>query len=221
MRIIQIAAEERLVAEEGVLSRLKPYGAGFGTGSKNASNKTGKRIARRTRRAPTASPNPNHVLTEAYREFIENCGPYVYFITLTFGRNVSKQQKCQYTNTLLRRYNQRIFHHDFKKRNKFHEGFAFFEEHLSTEFADRSHIHILLKENARYDDFNLCSHIEIFFKTAGEVFDAKDRSVFNPDCIDFRPAGDVFRIDYCQKSIWDKNISQIKMIGKTGLSDNL
>ena len=161
----------------------------------------------------------NKSIKKEYKSLIRESRPYCFFITLTFGRNVSSYKKCQFTDVLLHRYNQKLFSRNYKEKEIYLEGFAIFESHASSKLADRYHVHMLIRYNERYDKYDLNSHRDIFNNAAAKVLDGQNRRVFNDKCIDIREAGDDGRIDYCTKQISDLNVSQIKPIGKDGLSD--
>ena len=154
-------------------------------------------------------------------EFVKSCGPYYFFITLTFGLNTSFNKRCQFTNCFLRFYNKKKFTKKFVERNHFLEGFAFFEDHPSSKFDERIHIHILIKNNDKFAGESFDEHEADFYKVIGNVSDGKDRRVFNVECVDIRPAGDEFRINYCMKEISDRSISDVKILTVEGLTDNV
>jgi hypothetical protein len=162
----------------------------------------------------------NKSIPSIYKDYIRSRGPYEFFLTLTFGRYVNFNKRCQFTNFFLHVYNQEIFTRKYRERNHFHDGFAFFEEHKSEELKDKPHIHFLLAYHPRYDEHDIWWHEERFFKAASKVKDGKGRQVFNPYAIDLRYFGDNRRVGYCTKEIWDKNISNVKLLCLDGLSDN-
>ncbi len=164
--------------------------------------------------------SPHKIMAEEYKKFIHNSGPYYLFITITFGRSTGNDARFQFANRFLDRYNQKLFHRNYKKRGEYLKGFAFLENHRSCELADRFHIHFLIKDNDRYRDFDYGQHDEIFKKAAKGVLNGRDKEVFNMKCINLQEVyKDDGAIGYCMKAIWDKNITNIKTVGVDGLSD--
>lgn len=157
-------------------------------------------------------------LIDHYRKFIEESGPYYFFITLTFKYKMPIAMMCKFVNYFLHVYNQKIFCWDYKDRNKFIGGFAFFEKHKSDKLRDRFHIHFLIKTHYKCHSKSLEEHLSKLQIAAHKVKNTKNNSVFMS--IDLQAAGDWGRILYCTKEIWDKNLTDIKILGKDGLSDN-
>ena len=159
-------------------------------------------------------------LTEQWREMIRQRGPYYFFITLTFSMRTGFEARCQYTNYLLHQFNRRVFRHNYKKRKKFVEGFAFFEDHPSQCTDNKPHMHLLVEYNEVFDKKSVSEYIEMFFSAAGEVLNGWNKPVFNAKGVDFKAAGCDGKIDYCMKNMWDKTITDMKALGIDGLSDN-
>lgn len=159
-------------------------------------------------------------LAKQYKNFIEDCGPYIYFITLTFGGNCTHVlAQCKNTNFLLHLLNQRIYKKRYKKNKLFMEGFAFFEKHMSVKSADRFHIHLLIKYNDRYLEEGF-SIEELIDEAIDIVRDTNKNRIFSKPCIDVRDPGPNDRVGYCMKRVCDRNITNIKILDKDGLSDS-
>jgi len=160
-------------------------------------------------------------LTEQWREMIKQRGPYYFFITLTFSMRTGFEARCQYANYLLHQFNRRVFRHSYKKRNKFVEGFAFFEDHPSQCTDNKPHIHLLVEYNEVFDKKSVDEYKDMFLNAAYEVKNAWNKHVFSKKCIVFGAAGhDVGLIKYCTKVMWDKTITDMKPLCINGLSDN-
>lgn len=169
------------------------------------------------------SNSPYKVITEQYKEFIRNKGPYSFFITLTFKKHVRFNQKCEYINSFLHFYNQQLFGHRYKeKKDKCMKGCAFFENHTSVEMEDCMHVHILINTHQKFLNDDVHKHESKFMKAIKIVKDGRNRNVFNKKCVNFKMVSDENgAIEYDTKHIWDKTIDQIKFIVKDGLSDNI
>jgi len=161
--------------------------------------------------------NAKKSITEHFMEFVKDSGPYSHFITLTFSRIMNTQNSYCYCNELLDNLNEKL--HPRRNSNRYLEGFAFVEDHKSGDSRSDIHFHILLKHDARYDKYSFAQLKQIFHKAAHSVVDARNRRIFNEDCIDFQEVRDDGVISYCFKQVWDKNLSRVKLIGKDGLSD--
>lgn len=165
-------------------------------------------------------------LTDHLKEFVENSGPYYLFITLTFGRNgIGINKQFQFTNFLLHLLNQIYFRRNYQDRNKFLDGFAFFEDHLSPKLEGRFHIHLLIKRDVRLREFGFKRNKDIFHTVISKVLDDSGRQVFRSKCTDFSrvtkdKGGSKGAINYCMKQISERNIDRIKMLGVKGLSDS-
>ena len=162
----------------------------------------------------------SRAIAKDYMKFIQNRGPFYFFNTITFARNTSKDARFQYANALLHRQNQMLFGRDYKEKGRYIEGFAFIEDHFSCEMKDRFHIHILIENDPRYDDFDLKQHEDIFHKAASKIQNSRDQNVFNAKCLNMQKVyEDDTLISYCMKQVWHTNVNNIKMIGVDGLSD--
>jgi len=51
-------------------------------------------------------------------------------------------------------HNKMMFSREYYKRNEFIDGFAFFEDHAD---RDETHVHLLIKEHPKYDQFTIQS----------------------------------------------------------------
>lgn len=210
--ITPVAVERAQVVKvvKGVFSGLNPS---VTDNSRNASN----------RATAGTSVNSKRSKTDQYRDWIGNNRPYYYFITLTFGKFLGFSSRVKYTNELLHRINNVIFRRTYKKRNMCMKGFAFLENHKSSKFSDRYHIHMLIQEDIRYDELGFDRVNDIFHTVAGEA-KCQGTRVFNKKYIDFQQVKeddeDQWKvIDYCMKHIWDRVLLRIKPIGINGLSD--
>ncbi len=165
-------------------------------------------------------PHPFYRLTREYRQFVLDNGPYHFFISLTFGRNMRIELLCRHVNTLLDRYNQILFSRKYIRRRKFVQGFAFVERHGGMKAKCNYHFHLLIKCPNQYEKFTIEQHEDIFRKAAGRVTDERDRRVFNDKHIDITSCRDSGSGWYSTKEVNDGCICRIKFIGKRGLSDN-
>lgn len=158
-------------------------------------------------------------LTEQYIDYVNNYGPYFWFITLTFGVNLSFELCCKYVNHFIRRANISYFKEDYYKKGDFIEGVAFFEEHSMGNSICKWHVHMLIKPSYRFLDFTNIQNIEKFNRAASKVTHNKV-SVFNYDHIDVQRADNDYRHMYLFKQVNDTCLYRVKMIGVRGLSDN-
>lgn len=165
------------------------------------------------------SEKPNKRNTSAYKMFVKSNMPFAFFITVTFSMSMNTQQSCKYVSQILRACNKKYFPKKFL--NNYMDGFAFIENHTLGTSKNDIHIHLLIKHNARYDKMNISQHEDIFREAATEIVDESNRRVFRNKCIDFQEGGDAGRVEYCFKSIWDRNLDRVKFIGKDGVSDSL
>ena len=164
--------------------------------------------------------HPSRKLTEQYRKFVNDSGPFYFFITLTFGVRTHFQHNCKFVNQFLDFYNRSLFKVGYYKRKDWLEGFAFFEKHPMERSINEEHVHILIKPNARFNDFlSISVNREIFLKAALKVKD-EGMQVFNWDHIDIQNAYVGYKQRYMFKRINDYSLFRFKMIGKRGLSDN-
>uniref|UniRef100_C6E130 Uncharacterized protein n=1 Tax=Geobacter sp. (strain M21) TaxID=443144 RepID=C6E130_GEOSM len=159
-----------------------------------------------------------NIKTDEMKKFVCENGRYDFFITLTFAKGMRLSQCCIYTNTLIHRFNSKLFGRDYRNKCCHVDGFAFLERHKNEISKNENHIHMLIKGNPK---LNLHQHRDIFYRAASNILDDRDDKVFNKKCIDLRHVGDGGRARYCFKNITDQNLDRVKMIGKDGLSDNL
>lgn len=158
--------------------------------------------------------------TALYKAHIQKEGPYRFFITLTFGSKVSEFSRSKSTDYLVHIYNQLLFGGAYRKNGNFIQGYAFFEDHRSPELHGLPHVHLLVKDNERFDvdDFDVQEGI---FRTAVSRVRHCGRSPFNTKYVDIQKVRDNNVIGYCTKQISDRTINRIKPFGKYGLSDCL
>lgn len=162
----------------------------------------------------------NRKLTEIYRKFVYDFGPFYFFMTLTFGVRTPFQQNCKFVNKFIDFYNRSLFKVGYHKRKDWLEGFAFFEKHPGERSINEEHVHILVKPNARYNDFpSIAVNKEIFCKAASKVLH-EGKQVFHRDHIDIQNAYVGYKHRYMFKRINDNSLFRFKMIGVRGLSDN-
>lgn len=209
-------------SQNKLVKKSEPKKAGFQRHKPGNLGNTGDTM---TGVSVTSGPSDTSVgtrnpLTEQWREMIRQRGPYYFFITITFSTRTGFEARCQYTNYLLHQFNRRLFRHNYKKRYKFIEGFAFFEDHPSQSTNNKPHIHLLVEYNEVFDKQSVAEYIEMFFSAAGEVKNGWNNPVFSPKCIDFGAAGHDGNIGYCMKNMWDKTLTDMKALGIDGLSDN-
>jgi hypothetical protein len=163
----------------------------------------------------------SRIKTEYCKQMVYNNRPYSFFATLTFRKNVSFQQICQYSILLIHRFNTLEFNRGYYKRGDFITGFAFFEKHSDNTRSNDNHLHLLIKHHDEFDESEFVEHLAKFHKASSKITDGKDRPVFSKDCIDFQAVYDNDgAIEYCFKDLWDRNLSRLKFIGVGGLSDN-
>lgn len=161
------------------------------------------------------------IRTEAYRKAVYDDGPYYWYITLTFGVKASFEQVCKLVNSYLRKHNIKLFKTGYQNReNQWLTGYAFFENHPMENSINEWHVHMLVKPNARFNDFTYTQNKDIFKKAAADVLYKKKR-VFFKDHIDIQNAYDGVVDDYSVKQTNDTCLTSIKMFGKSGLSDSL
>lgn len=180
-------------------------------------------------------------MTHCYYNLVKQHKPYRHFITLTFTRNLGINKCCEFTNRFIHELNNMIFGRNYKDtssvrgsgKNKgkikglgkginWVEGYAFIEKHSFDTSKCDIHVHILAKDNARYDRFSLVQIDDVFIKAALKVSDDRDRHVFNPKGIDIRRVwNDDGAITYCFEQIHDDCLDRIKPIDKNGISDSL
>lgn len=173
-------------------------------------------------RACDVSVNANKRNTEIYKQFVIRNKPYSFFITLTFARNMDRQQCCNCVNTLLHMVNNKIFGRKHRNtESNYITGFLFIEDHKFGNSKNDIHMHMLVKYHEKYDGYRFCQYESIFREAAAKVLDDRDRRVFNDNCIDIRKVRDDGAIGYCFKQVWDKKLNRVKAIGKEGLSDSL
>lgn len=160
-------------------------------------------------------------MTEQYRKFVYDDGPYYWSITLTFGVPASFELICKFVNSYLRKHNIKLFKTGYHNReNQWLTGYAFFENHPMENSINEWHVHMLIKPNARFNDFSIAENKDIFEKAAADVLYNKKR-VFFEDHIDIQNARVGSKHKYLFKQINDTNLTSVKMIGKSGLSDSM
>lgn len=162
---------------------------------------------------------PIKKLTEEYRRFVYDSGPYCKFITLTFGLRTSFQQNCKFVDSLFRRWNIKLFRTGYHKRKDWLTGFAFFEDHPMETSINSVHVHILIKPHVRFNDFTIDENINIFYSAAAEVLYEK-RRVFFAEHLNIQNAYVGSKNKYLFKQIDDTCLFRFKSIGKNGLPDN-
>jgi hypothetical protein len=101
------------------------------------------------------------------------------------------------------------------------KGFAFIEDSKSGRSINDIHVHMLIKGDDRYGEFDDKQHINKFHKAARNIVDKWDNRVFYEDHIDLRYYRNEGAINYCFKEITDKYINRFKIIGEGGLSDSI
>lgn len=168
------------------------------------------------------SVNANMRNTEIYKQFVIRNKPYSFFITVTFARNMDRQQCCNCVNTLLHMVNNKIFSRKYScTESNYITGFLFIEDHKFGNSKNDIHMHMLVRYHEKLDGYKFRQHESIFREAAGKVLDDRDRRVFNDNCINIKKVRDDGAIRYCFKQVWDKKLDNFKAIGKEGLSDSL
>jgi len=165
--------------------------------------------------------NDNEYIDTLFKKFIYDNKPYSHFITITFAINISSEKCCMYTSTLLRWLNRKLFGRNYINKGEFIDGFAFIEDHKSNMSKNDLHLHLLLKRSYRYNDFKYHEFEDIIKKCAAKIFHGNKWHVFNAKGIDITVPWDDGVIRYCLKQIWHQNVDRIKLLGKSGLSDEL
>lgn len=156
--------------------------------------------------------------TEDYRKWVCDSGPYRLSITLTLAVRTSFETLCKYINRFLRKSNIKIFKPEYWKR-EWLQGFAFFEDHPMENSINVMHVHMLIKPNARFNDFKLAQLIDIFEKAAAAVVNDDGRRVFFKEHMKVQYAYHN-RHEYLFKQIDDTRLNRVKPIGAKGLSDS-
>ena len=164
--------------------------------------------------------NANKRLTEIYKKSVKDMQPFKFMITLTYGKQTTLQQCIRHAQKYLHKHNKKLFGAYYYQGLDFIEGVAFIEDHKSNFTKNDIHIHMLVKDNARYKDFSFEQHKDIFHKAAGKVIDNDGKPVYHPEHIDIQEVRDDGVIDYCFKQIWDENLYRVKFFGEGGFSDS-
>lgn len=181
--------------------RIKPFGSTF-----------------RLNSYPNYKINPVKL---RYAELVDSYKPLRFMTTLTFSKNLTQKQCCKFISIYLHRHNRKLFGPRYYRSHNFIKGFMFFEKHASLNSINDTHVHMLIKDNIRYDDFSFAEHEQLFRSAASKVLDNRKRRIFNDKCIDIQEVKDDGAISYCFKQIWDGNLTRIKTIDRGGLSDDL
>jgi hypothetical protein len=158
-------------------------------------------------------------MTKQYIKFVNDSGPYYWFITLTFGIRFRFEICCKYVNHFIRRCNISYYGDKYYKKGVWIEGFVFFEDHPMETSINQTHVHMLIKPSYGFMDFSFEQNLEKISKAAAKVTDNKIR-VFNDDHIDIQRADNKYKHTYMFKQINDASLYRVKMIGVRGLSDN-
>ena len=107
--------------------------------------------------------------TEYYREMVYKNRPYSFFVTLTFRRNVTFHQMCQYCSTLIHRYANLEFGRNYCFPDCI-TGFAFFEKHSDNLRSNENHLHLLIKHHEVFDDeSDFREHLLKFHKASSKI----------------------------------------------------
>jgi len=160
--------------------------------------------------------------TELYREWVESLGPYDYFITLTFRWNIGIRVISEFTNKLLRQFNRMVFSKKYKNRERYLQGFAVIERHISGNSKCDNHVHILVKYDERYSDYGMWKLHNVFLNAALRVRNPWGIDVFRTRCIQFKriePHED--KVSYSFKHVHDRNLGRVKPLTKHGFADSL
>jgi len=158
-------------------------------------------------------------LSSLYQEFVRQCGPFEFFVTLTFPWGTSARACCKYTSQYLKMHNKMIFGREYYEKSDFIQGFAFVEDHRN---RDEKHVHLLIMPHARYDRFTLTQHQDIFVNSALKVRKPNGKRVFKKEYIDLRYYDNDGAVGYSTKQIWSPNdLSRMKTLDKSGLTDDL
>ncbi|MDA8415386.1 MAG: hypothetical protein M0023_16550 [Desulfobacteraceae bacterium] len=157
--------------------------------------------------------------TKAMKEFVMQGKPYAYFITLTFARSLDIHECCSFIGKLIDKLNKAVFGRKYFDGPDYITGFAIVEPHKLGNARCDIHIHFLVRQHPKYDEYNVEEFKEKLHAAALTVHDGK-KSVFDVKGIHIRDVWDDGAIGYCFKDIWDKNLSNVKILGKDGLSDS-
>jgi len=173
-------------------------------------------------KSTTTDNNPYKIQTEYYKTLVRQHEPYKYLLTLTFSHKYTSLMTCQFTSQVIYRMNSKIFGRNYLKYDdRCMDGFVFFEKHMSEKVRNPFHLHMLIKQNERYDKFNIDQMNEILDCSTERILDGKDRKVFTSKCINTTEIyDDEGSIRYCFEQIYDRNLDRLKFIDKNGLSDN-
>ena len=156
---------------------------------------------------------------EAYQDFIDNHGPYKYFISITPSRNYTEQQLYRKINFLLKVLSRNIF--NSKKTDIFLKGFCIFESSSAGSRCTK-HIHIIIKDDSRLDLKK--PFIDTFTESINRLKvmindNYTSANDFSKECYDVKPIYDQKHlIGYLTDEFWkDRNGDFIKLIHNTGL----
>ncbi len=163
--------------------------------------------------------NAKKVKTEQMMQFVKNNGPFAYFFTLTYPRQMGIGEILRYADNLVHRLNNKIFGRGYARGSDWMEGVAILEDHKLGNSRNDLHLHILAKHNARYNKYSYNQILNMFYNTADKVVDDGKRQVFYEKCIDFQEYRDDGAIEYCFKQVWDGNLDRVKFFNKRGMSD--
>ena len=161
-------------------------------------------------------------VTDVYRKWVHESGPYYWMITLTFKYDMPIAMMIKYTNKFLHNMNLKYFRSGyFKKENCCMNGFAFFEEHPMKTSNNDLHVHILVKPNERYFVFKPDEQEDIFLQSVAKVLTVNKKHVFSDDCVNITHSYSSDNYDYFFDELDDFSIHRMKIIDKNLLSDNI
>lgn len=158
-------------------------------------------------------------LTDAMKELVMQGAPYAYFITLTFARSLDIHECSKSIGKLIDKLNKAVFGRKYFEGADYITGFSVVEPHKLGNARCDIHLHFLFEKHPKYDDYSVEEFKEKLCASALTVHDGK-KSVFDVKGIHILEVWDDGAIDYCFKDIWDKNLSNVKMLGLGGLSDS-
>lgn len=163
--------------------------------------------------------NAKKAKTKQLKQFVKNNGPFAYFITLTYPRQMGIGEIIRYADNLVHRLNNKIFGRGYAQGSDWMEGIAIIEDHKLGNSRNDLHLHILVKHNKKFNNYSYYQILNMFYNVADKVVDDGKRQVFYEKCIDFQEYRDDGAIEYCFKQVWDGNLDRVKFFNKCGVSD--
>ena len=164
----------------------------------------------------------NKQITEHYRKWVHESGPYYWFITITFKYDMPFPILLKYVKKFIHNMNLKYFKANYyNKKESWMEGFAFIEDHPMKNSNNPLHVHMLIKMNERYLRFTPVQQEDIFIKAVKSVITNKSSRVFSLDAVDLKHSYFSDSYNYFFDELDDFSLHRMKIIGKDLLSDSL